>query len=438
MKLSDKLRLRESEIGSRLLEIAAIEGDARTDDVVAEETKLTEELASLKPRIRAAVRGEEAARESIPPGPEPVDTEGAEREALRQRARVGRYFAVAANGAPLDGVEAEANAAFPVASAVRSAVGEGGGLRVPFALFEGREPVRERADVVTQSPSTTGRIMESVTPGVFARATLPRLGVVLPRAESGVYVTTRLSTNLTGAAKAAGSDIEASAAGFTTLTAEPRRLSGRLAMRAEDLLKVGISTFEGSLVENLRLVIGDLVDTQGLRGSGTDPAVGGLASKLTAVSDPANIITFESFASGVAGHLDGLWSETLRDLRIAMHPQVLSKLESTFTGTASSPRDFSAADWARRAGVSLWASSRMSALASNIGKCIVGRVGGRVKPMGAETAPAVWPTYGDLAIRNVYSGDQSATEYFTVHVFMGSDVLVRQPDAFAEFRVKTA
>ena len=340
---------------------------------------------------------------------------------LRAQTAVGRYLVAAMNGNGVDGAEEE----------LRAEVGAKQG-EIPYAAFD--HPPRQftNADAATGAPSTIGINMDRIVPAAFADSVAEFLGVAMPMVPSGQYSIPRLTTNLTAGSQAKGGEQESTAAAFTIANAKPKRLSARLSLQAEDLAEVGIPGFEASLQQNLRMVLADALDIQVLRGTGASGQIQGLVPQLTADTDPSDVITFAIHASDLAGYLDGKFAGRLSDLRVIHNASVYAKLASVFA-TQDDSRD--ALTWGQRHGVEQRCNANMSASASSIGKSIVVRSGTMAR--GVEGMPAVCPVWGNLTIRDPYTDSGAATEHVTIHALIGK-VLIRYPDAFAQWRIKTA
>ena len=419
---------RQSRERGRMAEIAALDAGKITPEVRAEAKGIEEGTPDLELQIRAArsaLDADEAASVVTDPNDKPLDAEARERIELRSKVSIGRYLAIGMKGGRLDGAEEE----------YRQAVGASE-RTIPIDAFEseGSDEPERRADMATAAPGTIGVNMQGVVPAAFSGSIASRIGIAMPRAPSGQYSVPRLTTNLTAGTKAKGAVQESTAGQFTVISAKPTRISARLSLRAEDLAEVGIPNFEGALRQNLRLVLGDKLDEQLIAGDGTDPNVQGLMAQLTADDAPGAAVRFATFAADMAGLLDGKWAAMLRHLRLVSNAAVYGKLASTF---ASSDDSVTALDWASRHDLSVWCNARMPASASNVGKCIAMRSGAMVEPMEAASMPACSPFWGDIEISDPYSDSGSATRHVTLHVLLG-DVLIKQPDAFAEVRIKTA
>ena len=107
MTNSQKLTIRASEIRSRLNEISGLEGDALTDEVRAEEGKLTTEYRDTECKLRAAIASDEPVIET-----RHADTnEGRELRALIGRADCAAIYSAAIEHRATDGATARASAA---------------------------------------------------------------------------------------------------------------------------------------------------------------------------------------------------------------------------------------------------------------------------------------------------------------------------------------
>ena len=419
---------RQSRERGRMAEIAALDADKITPEIRAEAKGIEEGTPDLELQIRAArsvLDADEARSVVTDPNDKPLDAEARERAELRAKVSIGRYLSAGMRGRRLDGAEEE----------FRQAVGASERC-IPVDAFEveRRSEPERRQDAATAAPDTVGINMQGVVPRAFARSIAPRLGIEMPRAMSGKFSIPRLTMNLTAGTKAKGVAQESTAGGFTVVSAGPTRISARLTLRAEDLAEVGIPNFEGALRQNLQLVLGDKLDEQLIAGDGADPNVNGLMSQLTADGDPDNAVSFSAFATDMAGLIDGRWAERLSEIRLVANAAVYGRLASTFSSTDA----VTCLDWATRNKLAIWCNSRMPASSNaNIGKSIVARAGMMVEPMEAASMPACSPFWGDLEVSDPYSDSASATQHVTLHLLLG-DVLVRQPDAYAEVRIKTA
>ena len=422
MNRTQTTQLKLSENRERVRELLDLE--TRTDEQTTELDRLTREAQSLEVEYRAAVVAEPA--DPVPDGePVAVDSEQVELRDLRKRCSLGRILLAGMEGRPLDGAEAEYRLA--VGAAERS---------IPLDLFTDSSrgsDVEARADVVTPAQSPAGFRFSSIVPAVFSRSVAPRLGISMPRVSSGHFSVPSITTSLTAEVKAKGAAIESTAAAFSVATTSPHRVSARLSLTEEDVRSTGMPAFESSLRSNLRAVMGDLIDREVLRGAGTGASITGLMNRLTAAGAEANTVTHASFASKVAGMIDGKWAPTLGALRLLVNPAVYTKLASTFSSTDA----MTALDWARSNSVGVTTSAQMPASVSNVGDGIAFRAGGGINPASAASMPAVMPVWGDLSIEDQYSDAARAIRHVTIHAFIG-DVLVKQAGAYLAFKVKTA
>ena len=422
MTPSQKITLRLSEVRSRLNEIAGIEGDDFTAEIRTEADSLQGEYRDLETRHRAAVIGEADAEERVRAAfHNNPDAETRERLELRGKATVTGYILSAMQGRLPSGAEAE----------LAAAAGVDG---IPLELWDMPTSSEQRADTVTGAPGTVGVNLQPIRPAVFAASIATRLGIDMPRVASGTYAEARIDTSLTAAAKAAGSDAEATAATFAVSTATPKRVSARLGIRAEDIASVGQVNFEASLRQNLSLILSDELDDQIINGDGSAPNLSGLFKRLTDPTDPTSVAAFDDFLSAFADAVDGLWAMTTQDVAIVSGPATYRLSAKAFrdVGTNNGHRgDISFSDYAMTHMAGWWTNKRMPDAASNIQAGILHRRG----RTGIRTA--VCPHWGAISIDDIYSGSAKAERYVSLHVLMG-DVIVVQPDAYAQVSFKLA
>ena len=414
MTLTQRLTIRTSEQRSRLAELAGL--DELTDEQRAELGTLGTEHQDTEAQLRAAIASAPDADPTVDPT---VDPEVRERLELRGRASFGRYLAAMLTGQPIGGAEAEYQAACKTPG-------------IPIDLFEQDRP-ETRADVASGVPATgAGATLAPIQPFVFAQSIAPMLGIDMPTVGSGSYSEMTISTALTAAAKNKASAQESTAAVLTPATATPRSIRGRLTLNLEDIAAIGQANFEAALRQNAQAVVSDALDTQVISGNGTPPNLNGLIKQLTDPTDPTDIATFDMFVEAFAGAIDGLWAPMMADVSMVTNVDAYKLAAKTFRGTAANGGPVeTAADYLRKATGGFWTSKRMPATASNLARGIVYRRG----RTGLRTA--CLPTWGSIAVDDIYSDAQSGQRHFTLNILVGSQVLLVQPAAYglAEFKV---
>ena len=412
MTNAQRLTVRSSEIRARLNEISAL--DDLTDEQRSELESLTTEYRDVEAKLRAAIVAEEGEAETrANAGP---DAEARERLELRSRASLTTYLTAALSGRQLDGPEAE----------LRSAAGIGDGI--PIELWD--IPTETRVDAATGSPSTVGVNLDRIRPAVFAASIAPRLGIEMPRVESGSYASATISTSLSASSQAKGGVQEASAAGFTVQTVTPKRISARLGIRIEDVAAVGQANFESILRENLSLVLSDALDTQVISGDGTAPNLTGIFQRLTDPTVPTAVADFDAFAGAHASGIDGLWASTLKEVGIVCGPATMELAARTFQSATNYKGEMSASAYAASNTGGLWTNKRMPDPASTIQQAILYR-------KGRSMRTAVCPHWNEISIDDIFSASASGERFFTIHVLLG-DVILVQPDAYAQIAFKVA
>ncbi len=323
MLASQKLEIRRSEIRSRLTAIAQLDGDAYDESVQKEEGELQAEFGTLEKRHRSALIAEtdEQAELEKKVANEP-DAEQRERLELRTKAKVSSYVMAALSGRQVDGAESE----------LRAAAGINDGI--PLELWDVPRGTEKRVDTATDAPSTVGVNLDTMQPFVFANSIAPRLGVQMPRVQSGTYASATIATSLTAGAKAKGAAQDSTEAAFTVTSATPKRISARLSVQIEDIASVGTASFESALRQNLSLVLSDELDRQMLTGDGSNNNLTGILERLTDPSDPTPVSDFDSFVAAFSSGVEGLWAATLKEVGIVCGPETYRFASQTFRDAA--------------------------------------------------------------------------------------------------------
>ena len=224
-----ELRERQSQQRGRMAELSRVE--TLDDEQRAEFDRIETGTPDLERQLRAAQSAVDTEQEGETRDAAP-DAEQRERLELRSRASVTAYLLAAAQGRAPAGAEAE----------LQQAAGVGG---IPLEIFDLPAPTEQRADAATGAPGSgsVGVNLDPIRPMLFANSIAPRLGIAMPRVQSGTFASATISTALTAAAKDKGAAAEATEAGFAVSTATPKRVSARLSVRIEDIAAVGQAKF---------------------------------------------------------------------------------------------------------------------------------------------------------------------------------------------------
>ena len=398
--------------------------DDRTDAETAELDVATKRLQAIEPELRAALvlASDDGEGDIKPNGGDKLDAETRERLALRAKCSVTKFVEAALRGRLVTGPEAEFQAACGVTEGV------------PLELLsepETRENVEKRVDTSTDAPGTTGINLAPIRPAVFSMSIAPRLGIEMPRVKSGSYAEARIETSLSAEAKAKGGAAEASAATFAVSTVTPKRISGRLGIRIEDIASVGQANFESALRNNLTLVMSDALDTQMLTGDGMNDDLTGIFQRLTDPGAPTAVATFDEFIAKYADAVDGLWAGAVKDVAIVCGPATYALSAKTFQSAANYKGELSAASYLAKETAGWWTNKRMPDAAADVQQGVVHRRG------RAGLRTAVCPHWGALSIDDVYTGSASGTRFLSMHVLVG-DVILVQPGAYAQVSYQLA
>ena len=352
-----------------------------------------------------------------------MDAEMRERLELRGRASLTGYLRAAISGRQVDGAERE----------LAEAAGVDG---IPLELWD--TPEREkRADVPTSAPGTVGVNLDRIRPAVFANSIADKLGIEMPRVESGSYASATISTSLTADTHAKGGEAMASAATFTVNSVTPKRVSARLGIRIEDVAAVGQANFESILRENLSLKLSDELDDQAINGAGANDDLNGILMAITNPTDPTTVADFDAFADAHASGIDGLWAGTLKDVSIVCGPDTMRLAAKTFQSATSYKGEMSAAAYAMKETGGFQTNKRMPDTVSTIQPAILYRKARSMMGGSGGMRTAVCPHWNEISIDDIYSGSARGERYFTMHVLLG-DVILVQPAAYQQVAYKVA
>ena len=423
MTTKQRLETRASEIRQRLNEIAGLEGEAFTSEIRGEADALTSEFTDVETRLRAAILAEPDP--VVTAATEGMDAETRERLELRGRASFGRMLIGLVSGrGVLDGPEAE----------YRASCGVNDEGLIPLDLFEVDRPQAETR-AITPAPTTgTGVTVAPVQPWVFSESIAPRLSIDMPSVGSGGYSEMTISTALQPSPEPKGDAADGTAAALTPITATARRISARLSLAIEDIANVGQANFESALRAHTSMALSNALDNQTINGNGTAPNIEGLIAQLTDPTDPTAVAAFDDFVAAFADQVDGLWASMPSEVAIVANVDSYKLSAKTFrdgTGGQSRAGEMAFSDYAKAHYGGWFTNARMPATAATIARGIVHRMG----RTGMRTA--CLPTWGTLSVDDIYSDSASGQRHFSIHVLVGSKVLIVQPDAYdlVEFKV---
>ena len=342
------------------------------------------------------------------------------------RTSFGRYLVAALTGQQITGAESEYQAACKTPG-------------IPIDLFEQDRP-EIRADAASGVPATgAGATLAPIQPFVFSQSIAPLLGVEMPSVGSGAYSEMTISTALTAAAKAKGTGARVHGRGAHANDRESAIDSRRLTLNLEDIAAIGQTNFESALRQNAQAVVSDALDTQVIAGNGAAPNLNGLINQLTDPANPAAVAKFDAFVEAFADSIDGLWAPTMMDLGMGVNVDAYKLAAKSYRDRVIDTGNRGGVSWATKppritSGAytgGFWTNKRMPATDATIARGIVYRKG----RMGLRTA--CLPTWGSIAVDDIYSDAASGQRHFTLNILVGSKVLLVQPDAYSlvEFKV---
>ena len=331
-----ELREKQSKARQRMAELSL--EDTLTDETRSELDALEKSVPDIERQIRAATTAvEDEENDQQTRAADNPDTELRERIALRSKASLTNFLQAALAGRQVNGAEAE----------LAQAAGVNG---IPLEIWDIPETRAEhRVDASTGAPGTVGVNLDRIRPQVFANSIAMKLGIEMPRVESGTYASATISASLSAEAKGKGVAQESTAATFTVSSVTPKRISARLGIRVEDVAAVGQANFESILRENLSLVLSDELDNQAINGAGAGADLIGIFERLADPTAAPNAVTdFDAFAAMHATGIDGLWANMLKDVSIVVGPETMTLAARTFQSAASFKGEVSAAAYAMK------------------------------------------------------------------------------------------
>ena len=309
MTNSQRLELRASEIRQRLNEVAGM--TELSDEVQAESDALTTEYASVETRKRAALVAESEEAVEVHATP---DAEDRERVRLRDRCSLGGYILARLQGR----LPAAEHAEYMSACGVENGI--------PIDLFESDRPVETHADAPTPAPAAgSGAALNigGILPHIFDQTIARLLGIAMPVVGTGTHSELVVTTPPgTAAAKTKGSAIESTAGALTPVNTNPRRISARLSLQAEDIAQIGTPRFEAAMRAALTGSLSDGYDKACLTGTGVAPDVLGLMPQLDTPTPPTTVAAFDSMLTAAAAFCASKYAETLRAVSIIVPSDV--------------------------------------------------------------------------------------------------------------------
>ncbi len=311
MTQKTRLELRASEIRSRLAEIAALDGDAFTEEVRTEAGTLHNEMRDVEVRLQSAILSEDGTETTVTPR---GDAEERERIELRGRARVGDFVAAALTGQPVRGASAE------------YAEAEGVAGLMPLDLLE---PEGREARAVTPGPSAeTVAATRPTVPYAFERTDAAALGVRMPTVSPGEAHFPALTTAPPADPKAKDAAADSTAAAFSLTKRTPTRVTGQFLTRLED--QALFPSIERDLRTGIGAAVADKLDKQVVNGDGSSPNLSGLFNQATDVAAASAVETFATGVARIAALVDGRHANGWGDIRLLLGVDTFELYASLF------------------------------------------------------------------------------------------------------------
>lgn len=267
-----------------------------------------------------------------------------------------------------------------------------------------------------------GRNNQAVLRRVFKRTDAAYCGISMPSVAPGIPNYPVMTAGTTGEMKAAGAEVDAKTTTFTGMTLEPRRGTARYLYRVEDAAK--FSGLEGILRDDIRAVMGQLLDDQVVAGAAASPNSNGFLTQAKARvgNAPTAKATLAGFVKAYSDEIDGLYAYDASGARMLIGLETFKFLRAERTTVNN--RMF--IEDVRTAGGGLRMSTRVAAAASDLQNAYTW------KPAEVRAYAPVWQ--GVTMIRDPYSGAAKGEIALTLLMLFGFG-LVRGAPQTVQFKL---
>ena len=320
MTRSQKLLIELDEKKQRLARIL----DKPDEGTAAELKEVSDRIEALPQLIAAARQLEEQTAGETAAG-NPLDSEGAELQALYQRPIVGEIFSAVARGQQPEGAAREAQQA--------------AGARDTDIPWPALLPDNYRAaDSAAVAPTTGLPVTQHPIIGrLFNRTAAAYLGVVFPSVPVGQTSYVVLDTGATAAPQAIGDAVNAEVVTWGVKTLSPKRLTARYLFRLEDAMTV--QGLEQAYRADLAGTLGEQLDKQVLAGDGVAPNISGFfdadAGELTVPANVTDEATVKNYIDAITGVVDGKNAVSESEVRLLIGSPTLTHAGGKFITNTS-------------------------------------------------------------------------------------------------------
>ena len=391
MTTKQKIELRLSKVRSRLNEIAGLKPEEVTPEVREESDTLAGEYDTLEVQHRAAIlsEGEEekTAEGMFPDGSQ--DSEGAELRQLLETVTLADYLSPALAGVGIAGAAAELADALGVAK-----MGKGGGVAVPWKLFESRA-------YTTTGENDGPERQRPILQRLFGPGVMDALGVRIDSVPVGrtewPLITSGVAPDQAKETTAAGAAV---AAGFSFANLKPKRLTGRYELTHEMIASVPEieQALRRDMADAVRSKMSNII-INGVAPDGSNPQrIEGFINELTATNLSSGQADAAAYGKLHASAVDGIHAENEQQAASVIGDETYRHAAGVYiVGSGESGSEL----LKRRSGGCV-ASTYIPAIASKKQTAILhaaGPNGGGA--MRGDSVAAMWPTLE--IVRDIYS-----------------------------------
>ena len=347
---SQNFALRMSELREKLNSMLEIRDD--DTEKLAERERLSNELAALEPKYRAALETESTVDLDTP--------ENRELDRLVESANIGELYEAVLGGAQVDGAMRELQ--------------QHHGLQANMVPLRMLTEAGHEERAVTPAPSDVGQTQRPIIPYVFPQAAAAFLGIPQPSVPVGEAVYPAVTSVLSVGTPAENAAQTETTGGFSADVLTPSRLQASFFYSIED--RARFAGMDQALRRNLSDGLSDSLDKQ---------IMAGTEGLLTGTKLPNNnvsaVTTFALYRSGVFSAIDGRYASRAGDLRIVCGTSTYQHMAGQYKATES---DVSALDTLDRVTGGVMVSAHVPAVASNKQNMVIR------KGMAMDAVAPIW------------------------------------------------
>ena len=203
---------------------------------------------------------------------------------------------------------------------------------MPLQLLD--PALERRADAVSEVSSDATITNQLPTlERIFFRSVAAYLGCSMQSVQPGTPVYPYLETGTAGRLLAPGEPIESRTATISTVSGNPKRLTGRYKWRVEDAAKLG--EFESVLRKDLTAILTIQMDHKIINGQGAGETEIDNFLSLAAGDKPTAAFEYRDYLDLFTSAVDGITATSKKDVKALIGPETYRKMESKYISVST-------------------------------------------------------------------------------------------------------